>query len=98
MPDGTETTRTEFVTPKVVQSGHLSPEGSVALCFVNVADDAVAFDLVLSKCAKYLQGPAARISVRNNGDVVSEKTSAIDGIATGLKLTTQRDGSPTFVV
>ena len=49
MPDGTETTRTEFVTPKVVQSGHLSPEGSVALCFVNVADDAVAFDLVLSK-------------------------------------------------
>ena len=79
----------DFVTPQVVQSAHLSPEGSVGLCFVNVADDAVAFELPLSKYSKYLKGPAAKITVRHNGEVLSEQTSDLAGSASGLKLTIQ---------
>ena len=74
--------------PKWCKAAHLSPEGSVGLCFVNVADDAVAFDLELSHYAKYLKGPTARITVRHNGDLVAEKTAAI-GTAAGLKLSIQ---------
>ena len=89
MPSGQETTRADFVTPKVVQSAHLSPEGGIGLCFVNVADDAVVFALSLSKYAKYLKTPAAKIAVRHNGAVVVEQRVVLSGSAADLKLTIQ---------
>ena len=52
------------------------------------ADVAVAFDLELSKYVKYLQGIAAKATVRHNGKVVAEKTADL-GNAVALKLTSQ---------
>jgi len=86
-PGGPETTRTDFVTPTVAQSAHLSPEGGVGLCFVNVADDVVTFKLPLSKYATYLEGNATKVVVRHNGDVVSEKITDLGGSGAGLQLT-----------
>jgi len=67
---GKEAIRTAFVTPKVVQAAHLSPQGGVGLSFINVSDEQVSFELNPAKYAKYLTSPRVTLTARHNGDVL----------------------------
>jgi hypothetical protein len=67
---GKEAIRTAFVTPKVVQAAHLSPQGGVGLSFINVSDEQVSFELKPAKYAKYLTSPRVTLTARHNGEVL----------------------------
>ncbi|OPZ21348.1 MAG: hypothetical protein BWZ10_00527 [candidate division BRC1 bacterium ADurb.BinA364] len=88
-PGTKEIGQESFVTPQVIQSAHLSPQGGVGLTFVNVSDRSAAFDVDLSRYAAFLKRSDVNVTVRHNGQVIRETPVELSAGKAILRLTVE---------